>query len=44
MSFREYLKLEGVLDFRVLPLEEILSDHVRIAGEISQKRLLSLLS
>ncbi len=36
MSFREYLKLEGVLDFRVLPLEEILSDHVRIAGEIDK--------
>lgn len=36
MSFREYLKLEGVLDFRALPLEEILSDHVRIAGEIGK--------
>lgn len=37
MSFREYLKLEGLLDFRALALEEILSDHVRIAGEIDKE-------
>ena len=36
MSFREYLKLEGLLDFRVLDLDEILSDHVRLAGEIGK--------
>jgi predicted AAA+ superfamily ATPase len=34
MSFREYLKLEGLLDWRPLEIEEILSDHVRLATEI----------
>ena len=34
MSFREYLKLEGVLDWRPLEIEEILSDHVKLATEI----------
>lgn len=37
MSFREYLKLEGLLDCEPVPLEAILSDHVRIAGEINEK-------
>ena len=36
MSFREYLKLEGVLDFKVLALEDILSNHVAIAGRIDK--------
>ena len=34
MSFREYLKLEGLLDFAPLTLEEVLSDHVGIARRI----------
>ena len=34
LSFREYLKLEGLLDWRPLEIEEILSDHVRLATEI----------
>ena len=34
MSFREYLKLEGLLDWPPLEVEEILSDHVRLATEI----------
>ena len=37
MSFREYLKLEGLLDFKPLPIEEVLSDHVRIAGKIDKE-------
>ncbi len=37
LSFREYLKLEGLLDFRRLTLEELLSDHVAIAGEIDRR-------
>ncbi len=36
MSFREYLELEGLLKYRVLALEEILSEHVKIASEIDQ--------
>ncbi len=36
MSFREYLELEGLLHFRVLELEEILTEHVKIASEIDQ--------
>lgn len=34
MSFREYLKLEGLLDWPPLEVEKILSDHVRLATEI----------
>ena len=37
MSFREYLKLEGVLDFAPLALEEVLADHAGIAGRIDKK-------
>ena len=37
LSFREYLKLEGLLDFRRLGFEELLSDHVAIAGEIDRQ-------
>lgn len=37
LSFREYLKLEGVLDVEPIPFETILSDHVRIASEIDGK-------
>ena len=36
LSFREYLKLEGILDRPPLSIEEILSDHVRIASEIDR--------
>lgn len=36
LSFREYLKLEGVYDASAIGLEELLSDHVRIAGEIDR--------
>ena len=36
MSFREYLEFEGILKYRVLDLEEILTNHVRIASEIDQ--------
>lgn len=37
MSFREYLKLEGVLDFAPMALEEVLSNHVAIAGMIDKE-------
>ena len=37
MSFREYLKLEGVLDVAPLSFEDVLSDHVRLAGNLSAK-------
>lgn len=37
MSFREYLELEGVLKHPALNLEEILSNHVRVASEIDGK-------
>lgn len=37
MSFREYLKLEGILNMDPLPIESILRDHVRLAGEIDEK-------
>lgn len=35
MSFREYLAFEKVLDYRILSLEEILSDHVNICSDIA---------
>lgn len=35
LSFREYLAFEGVMDYRILTLEEILSDHVSIAADIT---------
>lgn len=35
MSFREYLKLEGLASFSPYPLEEILAGHVGIATEIN---------
>ncbi len=34
LSFREYLMFEGVEDFPVLTLEDILANHVNIASEI----------
>lgn len=37
MSFREYLKLEGILDYEALGFEEILASHVKIASEIDKK-------
>ena len=37
MSFREYLKLEGLLDFKAVTVEELLTDHVGIAREIDKK-------
>lgn len=37
LSFREYLKFEGVGDFPVRTLTEILSSHRQIASEIVQK-------
>lgn len=37
MSFREYLRLEGLLDQTPLSIEEVLSDHVRIASEIDRE-------
>ena len=41
MSFREYLALEGVMDIKPMSIETILTDHVRIAGEINaQKKIL----
>lgn len=41
LSFREYLKLEGVADLPVLTLDEILASHFNIAQQItSQIRIL----
>ena len=37
LSFREYLAFEGVAEFPRLSLEELLTDHVRIATEIVGK-------
>ena len=37
MSFREYLKLEDILDWPALSIEEILSHHVKIATEIDKQ-------
>jgi len=37
LSFREYLKLEGVADLPVLPLERILDNHFAEASEITSK-------
>ena len=35
MSFREYLKLEHIADWQVLPLEEIVKHHAQIAGRLT---------
>lgn len=37
LSFREYLKLEGVADLLVLPLERILNNHFDEASQITSK-------
>ena len=37
MSFREYLELEGILAHKPLSLDEIVTDHVRIATTIDGK-------
>ena len=35
LSFREYLKLEHIADWQVLPLEEIVKHHAQIAGRLT---------
>lgn len=37
LSFREYLKLEGLLDMEPIPLEKVLVDHVKLAGKINDQ-------
>ena len=37
LSFREYLKLEGVAELPVIPLEKILEDHFAEASQITSK-------
>ena len=37
MSFREYLKLEGVYNGTAVPLEDVLKDHVCLASTINAK-------
>jgi predicted AAA+ superfamily ATPase len=37
MSFREFLKYDQNIDFQKYSLEEILENHVKIAGEINEK-------
>ena len=37
LSFREFLKFEGLMDWSPVPLEDILSGHVAIAREIARK-------
>ncbi|MBP5322099.1 MAG: ATP-binding protein [Kiritimatiellae bacterium] len=37
MSFREYLKLEGLINTPALTLEDVLTDHVRIASNIDSQ-------
>ena len=37
LSFREFLKLEGVMDWPCVAFGDILSDHVAIAREITKK-------
>ncbi len=37
LSFREFLKFEGVLTWDPIPLETILSDHLALAREITKK-------
>ena len=43
LSFREFLKFEGVMDWEPVPLEDVLSGHLDIAREITKKvRILPL--
>ena len=43
LSFREYLKLEGVADLPVLSLDEIVSNHVNLSAEITIKKNIKVL-
>ena len=43
LSFREYLKLEGVADLPVLSLEEIVSNHINLSAEITIKKNIKVL-
>ena len=37
LSLREFLEFENILDYEILPLEEILSDHYHAAKDITAK-------
>lgn len=37
MSFREYLRIEGLADIKAFTLKELLANHVSIASELSTK-------
>ena len=37
LSFREYLAFEGIADFPVLSLDDILSNHIAIAEDVSRQ-------
>lgn len=37
MSFREYLLFEGIIDFKPLSITDLLSHHIQIAMEITEK-------
>ena len=43
LSFREYLKLEGVADLPVLSLEEIVSNHINLSADITIKKNIKVL-
>ena len=43
LSFREYLKLEGVADLPVLSLDEIVSNHINLSAEITIKKDIKVL-
>ena len=43
LSFREYLKLEGVADLPALSLDEIVSNHVNLSAEITIKKNIKVL-
>lgn len=43
LSFREYLKLEGVADLPVLSLDEIVSNHINLSAEITIKKNIKVL-
>ena len=43
LSFREYLKLEGVADLPVLSLEDIVSNHEKLSIDITIKKNIKVL-
>ncbi|MBQ0080310.1 MAG: AAA family ATPase [Alistipes sp.] len=43
LSFREYLKMEGVADLPIIPLQDIFKRHIELATEITSTKKIKIL-